>query len=78
MKCTEIYNACLKIKKFACYLITFILRNFPVPNLTYFNNVDQLYYTILYLIGQSDFIKLSLENLCFTYLHSSPVEFLTS
>ena len=65
MKCTEIYNACLKIKKFACYLITFILRNFPVLNLTYFNNVDQLYYTILYLIGQSDFYQTIFGKLVF-------------
>ena len=49
MKCTEIYSACLKIKKFAGYLVTFILHNFPVLNLTNFDNVDQSYYTILYL-----------------------------
>ena len=63
MKCTEIYNVCLKIKIFVCYLVTFILPNFPVLNLTYFNNVDQSYHTILsfYLIGQSDYIKLFLE-----------------
>ena len=58
-----IFVGFVKIEKFVCFSVTFIPCNFRVLNLTYFNNVDQSYGTVLsfFLIGQSDFIKLFLE-----------------